>query len=132
MVRAGKMVMNLISHDNIEKSLNEGSTCYKLVAQEAEPETKMLIPGHIKPILEEFSEVFKDLPDELPPMRNIQYVIDLPPGATLPNRPHYRMNSAEHANLQRQVEELLDKEFIKESLNPCAVPTLLALKKDST
>jgi len=36
----GKMVMNLISHDQVEKSLNEGSTCYPLVAREAEPETE--------------------------------------------------------------------------------------------
>ena len=36
----GKMVMNLISHDQVEKSLNEGSTCYLLVAREAKPETE--------------------------------------------------------------------------------------------
>jgi len=32
----GKMMMNLISHDQLEKSLNEGSTCYALVVREAE------------------------------------------------------------------------------------------------
>jgi len=32
------MVMNLISHDQIEKNLNEGSNCYALVAREAEPD----------------------------------------------------------------------------------------------
>jgi len=32
----GKMVMNLISHDQIEKSLNEGSTCYALVVRETD------------------------------------------------------------------------------------------------
>ena len=31
----GKMVMNLISHDQIKRSLNEGSTCYALVTREA-------------------------------------------------------------------------------------------------
>ena len=49
--------MNLISHDQIKKSLIEGSTCYALVGREAEPETELQISGYIKPILEEFFEV---------------------------------------------------------------------------
>ena len=93
-----KMVINSISHDQVEKSLNEGSTYYAFVAREAELETESHILGHIRPILEEFFEVlYKNLPGELPPMRNIQYVIDLVTGATLPNMSHYMMNRAEHA-----------------------------------
>ena len=42
------------------------------------------------------------------------------------------MNPAEHAELQWQVEELLDKWFIKESLSSCAVSALLAPKKNGT
>jgi len=40
------------------------------------------------------------------------------------------MNPVEHAKLKMQVDELLSKRFIKESLNPCAVPQLLILMKD--
>jgi len=65
-------------------------------------------------------------------MRDIQHVIDLVSGATLSNQPKYRMNSAEHGELQRQAEELLDKWFIKESLSSCAVSALLAPKKNGT
>ena len=93
---------NLISRDRLEKSLNEGLTCYTLVARETEPETELQILGHIKPILEEFSDARpKDMLDELPLMRDIQHVIDLNPGAILPNLPHYMMNHAEQHVVKR-------------------------------
>jgi len=55
-----------------------------VVKEEIGPEIK--VPEKMKLMLEEFQRIVHDeLPDELPPMRNIQHHIDLIPGASLPN-----------------------------------------------
>ena len=87
----GKILMKLISYDQMEKSLNYSSICYALMAREAERKIEVQILGHIKPILEEFSKILpQDLPGELPLMRDIQHDIDLVSAVILPNLPHLK------------------------------------------
>lgn len=93
----------------------------------------MEVPPSIHQVLREYTDVtLEELPDELPPMRDIQHTIDLVLDTPLPNLPHYRMNPSEHAELRRRVGELLHKRFIRESLGTCAVLALLTPKKHGT
>ncbi|XP_010521308.1 PREDICTED: uncharacterized protein LOC104800237 [Tarenaya hassleriana] len=87
----------------------------------------------ISRLLERFRDVFPDeIPAGLPPIRGIEHQIDLVPGVPLPNRPAYRMNPEETKELEKQVQELMSKGYIQESLSPCAVLVLLVPKKDGT
>eukprot|EP00253_Pinus_taeda_P035603 PITA_35603 len=88
------------------------------------------LPEEIQKMLQEFGDiVVDDLPDELPPRRGISHCIEFIPGASLPNKAAYRMSPKDHEEIRKQVQELLDKGLIRESISPCAVPTVLAPKK---
>ncbi|KAL1567341.1 hypothetical protein AAHA92_02830 [Salvia divinorum] len=90
-------------------------------------------PLAIESVLQCFQDVFpEELPNGLPPIRGIEHQINFVPGSTLPNRAAYKANPKETQELQRQVEGLLAKGLVRESLSPCAVPVILVPKKDGS
>ena len=117
-----------------ETKNKERSIIYALIPKEIPIEDNSdSIPPSLIPLMADFIYVFpEELPPLLPPKRDIQHAIDLIPGSNLPNLPHYRMSPTEHEELRKKIGELMDKGLVRESMSPCAVPTLLVPKKDGT
>ena len=91
------------------------------------------LPSSIVSLLQEFEDIFPDeVPYGLPPIWGIEHQIDFVPSAFIPNLLAYRSNPEEMKELQRQVSELLEKGYVRESMSPCKVPVLLVPKKDGS
>jgi len=83
------------------------------------------------PIVNEFSDVFVAV-SGVPPDRSDPFTIELEPGTTPISKAPYRMAPAEMAELKKQLEELLDKGFIRPSSSPWGAPVLFVKKKDGS
>ncbi|GJV66907.1 putative reverse transcriptase domain-containing protein [Tanacetum coccineum] len=80
----------------------------------------------------DFSEVFlEDLPG-LPPMRQVEFQIDLVPGAAPVAHAPYRLAPIELQELSTQLQELSNKGFIRPSSSPWGAPVLFVKKKDGS
>ena len=78
---------------------------------------KKLDPTEV-PVVREFIEVFPEELPGLPPSREISFKIELLPGTGPISKAPYRMAPAELKKLQTQLQELLDKGFIRPSHSP--------------
>ncbi|GJX72871.1 hypothetical protein Tco_0311466 [Tanacetum coccineum] len=82
------------------------------------------------PVICNFLEVFPEELPGLPPPRQVEFRIDLVPGAALVARAPYRLAPSEMKELSVQLQELLEKGFIRPSSSPWGVPMLFVKKKD--
>jgi hypothetical protein len=84
------------------------------------------------PVVCEFPDAFpEDLP-RLPLERDVEFVIELKPRMTPISRRSYRMPPKELAELKTQLQDLLEKGFIRPSTSPWGCPTVFVKKKDQT
>ena len=120
---------NVISFATAKTMVRKGCEAYLaylIHTKKAEP--SLLDTPTVCDYLDVFS---KELP-ELPPRREIEFTIDIVPDATLTSITPYRMDLVELKELKLQLQELLEKGFIRLSVSPWGAPVLFVKKKDGT
>nr|GEW93346.1 putative reverse transcriptase domain-containing protein [Tanacetum cinerariifolium] len=84
------------------------------------------------PVIYDFLEVFPEDLLGLPPPRQVEFRIDLIPGATHVARAPYRLAPSKLKELSEQLKELSEKGFIRPSSAPWGAPVLFVKKKDGS
>ena len=83
-------------------------------------------------VVYEYEDVFLDELSGLPAHRNVEFIIELHPGISFISMTPHIMAPAELQELKVQLQELLDKGFIRPSTSPWGTSVLYAKKKDKT
>ncbi|GKE40442.1 putative nucleotidyltransferase, ribonuclease H [Tanacetum coccineum] len=124
-----KTRLSLISYIKTERYISRGYQVFVAQVMEKNSDEKRL---EDIPVVREFLEVFpKNLPG-LPPVRQVEFQIDLIPGVTLVAQAPYRLAPSEMQELSNQLQELADRGFIRPSTSPWGAPVLFVKKKDGS
>jgi hypothetical protein len=84
------------------------------------------------PIVYEYLDIFPDDLPGMPPDRDIEFIIELQPGIAPISKKSYRMPPNKLAELKIQLQDLLDKGFIRPSASPWGCAALFVKKKDNS
>nr|GFC11643.1 putative reverse transcriptase domain-containing protein [Tanacetum cinerariifolium] len=87
---------------------------------------------HDRPIVSEFPDVFPDELPRIPLVREVEFSIELIPGAEPISKAPYRMAPIELKELKDQLQELLERGFIRLSVSPWDAPVLFVKKKNGS
>ncbi|XP_050886811.1 uncharacterized protein LOC127092070 [Lathyrus oleraceus] len=118
-----------LSARQVNEEVADGAELFMLLAT-LEARDKLVI-GDLAVVCD-FPDVFPEEVNELPPEREVEFSIDLVPGTRPISMAPYRMSAVELAELKSQLEDLLDKKFIRPSVSPWGAPVLLVKKKEGT
>ncbi|GJU51459.1 putative reverse transcriptase domain-containing protein [Tanacetum coccineum] len=129
----GEYRLNIISCSKAQEYLSRGCDVFlaHITTKEAKDDSEGKRLEDV-PIVRDFPEVFlEDLPG-IPPARQVEFQIDLVPGAALVARALYRLAPSEMKELAEQLQELSDKGFIRLSSSPWGALVLFVKKKDGS
>ncbi|GJW33445.1 putative nucleotidyltransferase, ribonuclease H, partial [Tanacetum coccineum] len=118
-------LVKVISAMEARKLICHGCDGYLAAIQDTSKEASSL---EDQPIMNEFPE---ELPG-LPPEREVEFTIELVPGSEPISKAPYRMAPLELQELKEQLQELIDRGFIRPSVSPWGAPVLFVNKKDGS
>ncbi|GJX65067.1 putative reverse transcriptase domain-containing protein [Tanacetum coccineum] len=121
--------LKIVSCIKAQKYIEKG--CELFLAQVTEQESKEKRLEDV-PVIRDFPEVFPEELPGLPPPRQVEFRIDLIPGAAPVARAPYRLAPSEMKELSKQLQELSEKGFIRPSSSPWGAPVLFVKKKDGS
>ncbi|GKD80755.1 putative reverse transcriptase domain-containing protein [Tanacetum coccineum] len=128
-----KSKLSIISCTKTQKYIERGCLIFRaqVTKKEIKNESEEKRLENV-PTVRDFPEVFpEDLPG-LPPMRQVEFQINLVPGAARVARAPYRLAPTELQELSTQLQELFDKGFVRLSSSPWGAPVLFVKKKDES
>ncbi|GJT26144.1 putative reverse transcriptase domain-containing protein [Tanacetum coccineum] len=125
--------LNIISCTKVQKYLLKGSHVFlaHVTTKEIEDKSEKKRLEDV-PIVKDFPDVFPEDLSGLPQTRQVEFQIDLVPGAAPVARAPYRLAPSEMKELSEQLKELSDKGFIRPSSSPWGAPVLFVKKKDGS
>ena len=122
-----KGVPAIISSMTAQRYMKKGCETYlAYVFDSKETERKL----ESVPVVCEYSDVFPEELPGLPPVREVEFGIEIVPGTTPISIAPYRMALTELKELKVQLQELIDRGFIRLSVSPWGAPVLFVKKKD--
>ncbi|XP_049381156.1 uncharacterized protein LOC125845651 [Solanum stenotomum] len=112
---SGSYPNRVISHIRAQRMIDQGCSSYLAFIRDVGAESPAM---ESILVVQEFPDVFpEDLPG-VPPVRDIDFSIDLEPGTKPISIPPYRMAPAELKELKDQIQDSLSKGFIRPSVSP--------------
>ncbi|GMI64737.1 hypothetical protein HRI_000143000 [Hibiscus trionum] len=121
-----KFLSNVVSALEAHRLMDSGCGAY--LAYVMNPNMSEVRPKDIMTVCD-FSDVFPEELPGLPPDRDVEFVIETVSGSTPVSIAPYRMAPKE---LKSQLQELLDRGFIRPSSSPWGAPVLFVKKKDGS
>ncbi|XP_075515721.1 uncharacterized protein LOC142550531 [Primulina tabacum] len=120
----------LVSAMEMFRLLSIGNEGFLIYALDATREERLKVSDI--PVVKDFSDVFPDEIPGFPPQREIDLSIELMPGTNPISRAPYRLAPTELKELKEQLQDLLEKGYIRPSMSPWGAPVLFVKKKDGT